>query len=167
MKLRSPILLKLAELYEDSAAGRHGGGKLDFQPAIEEVLTAAGCAEGEARELAERDLRAAREAGVVALVPVHRRDPNHFVKIRLAPENEAAFFAYVGLPSPTEKRAEWSALFAEAQLWTVPDRFVEAWRAFCVRRAEAAMDWRGMKPFERNDLAGGQELLALLPRLLA
>ena len=167
MKLRSPVLLKLAELYEDSAAGRHGGGKLDFQPAIEELLTAAGCGEGEARELAERDLRAAREVGVVALVPVHRRDPNHFAKIRLAPENEATFFAYLGLASPTEKRAKWAALFNEAQHWPVPDRFVEAWRAFCVHRAEAALDWRGMKPFDRSDLAGGRELLALLPRLLS
>jgi hypothetical protein len=167
MKLRSPVLLKLAELYEDSAAGRHGGGRLDFQPAIEDVLTAAGCSEGEARELAEQQLRAAREAGVLALVPVHRRDPNHFAKIRLAPENEAAFFAHVGLPSPTEKRAEWAALFSEAQRWPVPGRFAEAWQTFCARRAEGALGWRGMKPFERGDLAGGRELLALLPRLLA
>ena len=167
MKLRSPVLLKLAELYEDSAAGRHGGGKLDFQPAMEDVLTAAGCGEGEARELAEQDLRAAREAGVVGLVSVHRRDPNHFVKIRLAPESEAAFFAYLGLASPAEKRAKWAALFTEAQHWPVPECFAEAWHTFCVRRAEATLGWRGMKPFERNDLAGGQALLALLPRLLA
>ena len=54
MKKPSPVLLKLAELYGQSAAGRHGAGKLDFQPSIEDLLGAAGCREGEARELAER-----------------------------------------------------------------------------------------------------------------
>ena len=167
MKLRSPVLLKLAEMYEESAAGRHGDGKLDFQPLIEDVLAGAGCGEGDARELAERDLRAAREAGVIALVPIHRRDPNHFAKIRLAPENEASFFSYLGLSSPTAKRAEWATLFGEAARWPVPERFVEAWCAFCLRRAQAALSWREMKPFDLNDPAGGREMLALLPRLLA
>jgi hypothetical protein len=167
MKLRSKALLKLAQLYEESAAGRHGGGKLDFQPEIEDVLAAAGCAEGEARELAERDLRAAREARVIHLVSIHRRDSQHFAKVRLASENEEAFFAYVGLTSPTARRREWAALFTEAERWPVPERFAEAWRAFCLRRAEAALSWRGMKPFDRADLTGGRDLLALLPRLLS
>jgi hypothetical protein len=167
MKPRSTILLQLAELYRDSAAGQHGGGKVDFQPAFEEVLAAARCSEGEARELAERDLRAAHTAGVIALVPVHRREPNTFAKIRLAPGNEEGFFAYIGVPSPTAKRAEWVALFREAAQWSVPARFTESWTAFCAARADAALNWRGMKPFERDDVAGGRELLALLPRLLA
>jgi hypothetical protein len=167
MKLRSPVLLKLADLYAESAAGRHGGGKLDFQPAIENLLRAAGCAEGEAREMAERDLRSAHDARVVSLVPIHRRDAHHFAKVRLAPESEEAFFAYVGLTSPTARRTEWAALFTEAGRWPVPERFAEAWRAFCRRRAQAALSWRGMKPFDRADLASGRDLIALLPRLLA
>jgi len=167
MRLRSPVLLKLAELYEESATGRHGGGKLDFQRAIEEVLADAGCGEGEGRELAERDLRAAHQARVITLVPIHRRDPNHLVKVRLTPQNEAAFFAYVGLTSPAAKRAEWAALFREAAAWPVPEHFAQSWKHFCATRAGAALSWRGMKPFDRGDLAGGQELLALLPRLLA
>lgn len=167
MKPRSTVLMKLAELYEDSAAGRHGGGKVDFQPAIEELLAASGCGEGEARELAERDLRAAQAAGVIALVPVHRREPNTFGKVRLAPDDEAAFFAYIDMASPTAKRAEWLGLFREAAEWPVPERFGRSWTAFCASRADAALNWRGMKPFERGDLSGGRELLALLPRLLA
>jgi len=166
MKACSPVLLKLAEMYEESAAGRHGSGKLDFQPAIEAVLAVAGCAEGEARELAERDLRAAREAGVITLVAIHRRDPNHFSKVRLAPENEEAFFGYLGLTSPSARRAEWSALFREADAWPVPERFSEAWRAFCQRRAEAALNWRGMKPFSRREIQAGRETLLLLTRVM-
>jgi hypothetical protein len=167
MKSRSTVLLKLAEMYEDSAAGRHGRGRLDFQPAIEELLAAAGCGEGEARELAERDLRTAREAGVIALTPIHRRDLNHFSKVRLSPENEAAFFAYIGLDSPSARREQWVALFHEAASWTVVERYREDWRAFCERRAEAASDWRGMKPFNRREIEDGRETLLLLTRLLA
>jgi hypothetical protein len=166
MKKPSPVLLKLAELYGQSAAGRHGAGKLDFQPSIEDLLGAAGCREGEARELAEQDLRAAHELRVITLVPIHRRDPSLFVRLRLAPQSEAAFFAYVGLASPTAKRAEWAALFREAAAWPVPARFSDSWQRFCGARADAASNWREMKPFDRHDLAGGRELLALLPRLL-
>jgi hypothetical protein len=167
MKTRSPVLLKLAEWYEESAAGRHGDGKLDVQPGIEELLARAGCSEGEARELAERDLRAAQAAGIITLVPAHRREPDIIAKVRLAPANEEAFFDYIGQPSPTARRLEWAALFREATARSVPDIFSGAWRDFCATRAQAALCWRGMKPFERDDIAGGRELLALLPRLLA
>jgi hypothetical protein len=167
MKVRSPVLLKLAEWYEDSAAGRHGGGKIDVQPSVEELLSAAGCGEGEPRELAEREIRAAQAVGLLTLVPIHRRDPNNIAKVRLSPANEQAFFDYIGLLSPTARRAEWAALFREAATWLVPKRFADSWGSFCASRAKAAMGWRGMKPFERDDLAGGRELVALLPRLLA
>lgn len=166
MKPRSPVLQKLAEAYAESAAGRHGEGKIDFQPDYEEVLRDAGCAEGEARELAERALRAAHQAGVLTLVPIHPRDPQHVTKVRLAPDGEAAFFAYVGLPSPTARRAEWVALFEEAAEWPVPIDSL-AWKAFCAARAAAAVNWRGMRPFDRDDLPAGRALLSLLPRLLA
>ena len=56
MKLQSKVLLKLAEIYESSAAGRYGEGKLDIQPDYEALLAVAGCAEGERRELAEGEL---------------------------------------------------------------------------------------------------------------
>jgi hypothetical protein len=167
MKARSTVLLKLAEMYEESASGRHGEGRVDFQPAIEEVLKAAGCGEGEARELAERDLRAAREAGVIGLTPIHRRDPNHFSKVRLAPENEEAFFAYAGLVSPSARRAEWVALFREAAAWPIVERFRAEWKAFCERRAEAAKNWRGMKPFDSRDIHRGRKTIMLLTSLMA
>jgi hypothetical protein len=167
MKIRSPVLLKLAEWYEGSAAGLHGGGKLNVQPAIEELLAEAGCGEGEARELAERDLRAAQATGVITLLAAHRREPDTIAKVLLAPTNEEAFFDYIGQPSPSKRRMEWAALFHEAATWPVPERFACAWNNFCIARAEAALCWRGMKPFERNDFVGGRELLTLLPRLLA
>ena len=137
MKPRSPVLLKLAEWYEESTAGKHGGGKMAFRPAFEELLGAAGCGEGEKRELAERDLRAAQSAGVISLVPVHRREPNTFAKVRLAPKRRSsptrafrrrlrnakrgsAFFLRLGdgrCPSASLRRGEDSARPARLEHW--------------------------------------------------
>ena len=74
MTVRTPVLLKLAELYERSSAGRHGHGARDVQCAYEALLAGANCGEGERRELAEDDLRAATAANVIRLDPIHRRD---------------------------------------------------------------------------------------------
>src|SRR4051794_27312325 len=128
MRADSPILRALAELYESSAAGRHGGGKLDVQPLLEDLLAAASCAEGEARELAERDLRAAAAAGLLTLEPTHRRDPESIGRVRLAPEREAEFFQRLGRKSPAALRAEWAELFSEATASPMPERFAPSWR---------------------------------------
>jgi hypothetical protein len=81
--------------------------------------------------------------------------------------NEQALFYYLGRKSPTESREQWGALFEEAASWPVPSQHAEAWRCFCHRRAGAARHWRNMKPFKREDAAGGRELLLLVTRLLA
>jgi len=167
MKAIPPVLLELARRYEASAAGRHGEGRIDVQPEAEELLAAAGCGEGERRELAERELRQARAAGVLALDPLHPREPDSIAKVRLSPACEQRFYDYIGKQSPSSRRAGWAALFREAAAWPVPERFAEPWAEFCAGRAGAALAWRGMKPFDREALAEGRELLALLPPLLA
>lgn len=166
MKPRSPVLLKLAELYEKSSAGRRGSGKVDVQPDFEELLQSAGCAEGEARELAERELRAL-DRRILQLQYDNPRAKTTVLKVRLSPANEEEFFALIARQSPTQQRKEWANLFTEAAGWSVPERYANVWRTFCLQRAEAAQRWQGMKPFDRADLPGGRELLALIPRLLA
>lgn len=167
MKTRSLVLQKLAEFYENSAAGRHGTGTRDVQPGYEELLALAGCAEGEAREVAESDLRAAADAGLVKLEPIHRRDPRHFAKVRLSPANEQAFFDYIARESPTQRRHRWSDLFHEAQNWPVTPRFAGKWRNFCEKRAERALPWSGMEPFRVHSFREGRHLLETTLRLLA
>lgn len=166
MRTCPAVLLKLAELYEASAAGRHGEGKLDFQPDFAELMRLAGCAEGESHELAERDLRAAEDAGLITLEYDRPRARTTILKVRFAPEKESAFFDYLRLESPTQCRARWRMLFLEAAEWPAPPRFAEAWRAFCSRRAELAVHWRGMEPFKRKKISEGRELLNVLIKLM-
>jgi hypothetical protein len=167
MKLRTPVLLTLAELYEDSAAGCHGSGKLDVQPGYEALLAAAGCAEGERRELAEDELRTAAAAGVIRLEPIHRRDPRHFSKVRLSPAKEREFYNWIGRESPTARREKWAVLFREAATWQVPERWRPGWAEFCARRAESARHWQEMEPFRVTQWARGKLMLELTARLLA
>ncbi len=166
MKLWSTVLQKLAEDYERFKAGKHGAGVRDIQICYEELLAAANCAEGERRELAERDLRAAQSAGVLTLERSHPRDPDIIAKVRIPVDQEAAFFAYVGLVAPTARREQWANLFREAAGWAVPERFSESWKTFCERRVGSALVWKGMPPFDRNKLEEGRKTLALVVSLL-
>ncbi len=167
MKMRSPILQALAASYEASVAGRYGGGKRDVQADYEELLVLGKCAEGAAREVAESELRAARDAGLVKLDQIHRRDPRHFSKVRLSPANERRFFDYIGCESPTQRRAKWVALFCEAKAKEVPEQWLASWTEFCAIRAESARYWRKMEPFRVTQLARGKLLLEFTARLLA
>jgi len=167
MKLRTPVLQKLAEIYEDSTAGRHGGGKLDVQPDYEPLLAATGCAEGVRRELAEGELRAAADADVIRLEPIHRRDSRHYAKVRLSPSKEREFYAWLGRESPTARREKWAQLFREAAAWEVPERWRAGWAEFCAIRADHAQCWRAMEPFRFAQMARGRRMLEFTARLLA
>jgi hypothetical protein len=167
MKLHSRVLLEFAKRFERSTGGRHGRGRVDFQPDFEDVLRTAGCVEGEARDLAERELRAAADANIVQLEYDRERARTTILKIRLAPAKEQALFAYLGRQSPSDCRERWVMLFREAANWAVPSQYSDSWRHFCTRRGDAACQWRNMKPFKREDLEDGRELLSLLSRLLA
>ncbi len=165
MKLRTPVLLTLAELYEASAAGKHGRGTRDVQPEYEALLVAAGCPEGERRELAEEELCAAAKA-VITLEPVHKHDPRHFSKVRLSPVDEREFYEWIGRESPTVRREKWAALFREAAAWEVPEKWRAGWVEFCARRAESAKHWREMKPFRVKQMTRGKLMLEFTARLL-
>lgn len=167
MKLQTRALPKLAEIYESSAAGRHGGGARDVQPEYEALLDQAGCSEGEARELAEEELRAAAAAGVIALEPVHRRDHRHFAKVRVSPAKEREFYEWIVRESPTARRENWAAIFRAAAVWEVPGKWRAGWADFCARRAEDALCWQNMEPFLVTQMARGKQMLESTARLLA
>lgn len=166
MKSASPALEALARLYEKSKAGRTGLGELDFQPKFEDVLREAGSTEGDARELADRELRAL-DGELLTLEFAHRRTRNDIFKVRLPLASEAALYRRLGRPSPVEMRARWSALFQEAAHWPVPEPIAEDWQSFCQRSATNAVRWQGMGGFRREELEAGRELLSLVTRLLA
>lgn len=167
MRLRSKVLLTLAEIYESSAAGKYGEGSRDIQPGYETLLADAGCAEDERLELAEDELRAAAAAGVVVLQPIHRRDARHFSKVRFSPEKEREFYEWIARESPTARRANWTALFHEAAAWSVPEGWCVSWMKFCAQRAEVAAQWRAMEPFRVGQIARGRQMMDYTARLLA
>ena len=163
MKTRSPILHALAAFYESSAAGRHGGGTRDVQPDYGDLLALANCAEGAACEVAESDLRAAADAGLVKLEPIHPRDARHIAKVRLAPASEQAFFDYIARESPTQRREKWAALFRVASTCDA----APTWQTFCADRAARAWSWERMEPFRFTKISIGEKLLDFTRQLLA
>lgn len=167
MKLRTPVLLTLAQLYEKSAAGKFGNGKNDLQPDYESLLKKAGCSEGERRELAEAELSAAAVARVIGRDPIHKNDRQYFSKVRLSPAKERDFYEWIGRESPTARREKWAALFHAATAWEVPEKWRAKWTEFCAHRAENARHWTAMKPFRVAQITRGKLLLELTARLLA
>jgi hypothetical protein len=166
MKIRSLVLEALARCYEDSQAGQTGIGTIDIQPGLQELLAQAGCNEGDAYELALRELREAAVAGLLTLEPAHKRARADIHKVRLSPEKEEAFYAYLDRPSPTAIRRRWSDLFREAMTWPAPEDFPQPWTAFCESRAAGALCWKNMAEFRRSELVEGREMLRIVSRLL-
>jgi hypothetical protein len=163
----SPVLEALARLYEKSQAGRTGRGRLDFQPTLKRLLEEAGCTEGDARDLAERELRALN-GPLLQLEYANPRDQSDIFKVRLSPGREADFFAHIGRRSPGGNRNDLASLFrAAAEDTNTPEQWRESWRSYCETIARAAEQGDSVQPFSRTDFAANAELLELLPRLLA
>jgi hypothetical protein len=166
MKERLHIIRELARRYERTQAGRVGVGERDLLVDYEGFLADAGCADGEARLTAERELADAARAGVLTLVP-HRRDLRLIQQIRFNLAREAALFSLLAEPSPTQRRNELARQFAEAAKFTVPSEWTEAWSTLCSRLEIAARRGDSILPFSRDSLSTNSEILALVPKLLA
>ena len=165
MNLRSPIFAALAEVYEESQAGRTGLGTRDVQPEFAELCVRAGLGEGDAFELAVAELKAA-DGRFVKLEWDHPRARTTIHKVRLSPRDEAEFYQRLGRESPTARRESWVALFEDARGWPVAARFAGEWREFCAARARRALHWDAMEPFRVRELRQGKFLLDLTARLL-
>ena len=166
MKPLSPVFVELARRYRRSLAGRTGQGRRAVVVPLEEALRAAGCAEGDAREVAERELRDAEQIGVLELIRSHRRVADDFSDIRLVPERETEFFRYLGERSPTEERQTLADQFAAGMAAEVPKRWRAGWRTFLSTKRDAALAGGSVEPFERLAGAHNSELLALVLKLL-
>ena len=167
MILRTHILQVLAEQFAACQAGRTGAGAHCPTFALKKLLEIAACEEGDARELAEADLKDAERIGILERVPFHKRDPGHIEKIRVPIEKEAALFAAAGLTAPTPQRAALAAQFTAATRADVPPRWRMLWQAWCERQRTAALAGGIIAYFDRQDPAANQILLDLLPKLLS
>ncbi len=164
MSRRSPILEKLADLYAESTAGVTGKASRAFSIRYDRLLSAAGCASGDAFQNARADLAAANGE---ALVIEKDRRSHDWRRIQVPIEREPALFARIGRVSPTAEREAWCALFVEAAGWSVPAKFAATWRMFCERRAGAASRGAGWQPFQRRKRKRAHTQLGILARLLA
>jgi hypothetical protein len=167
MRTDIPVLRALARRYERSVAGRTGETRRDLLVDVEELLRDAGAGEGDARAVAETVLREAEAAGILILVPLHKRDPRSMFQVRFSPANEAKLFAALDCQAPAVVREALAHQFAEASGLEVPERWRAGWQAWCERMRLSALAGRSVEPFERQPGVENARLLALLPRLLA
>jgi len=167
MKPRSPVLEALARRYERRQAGRTGEASRDVLVDVEDLLRDAGAAEGDARAVAEQQLREAEKIGILKLEPLHKRDPSSLHQVRFSPTNELKLYENVGGQSPKSVRDALAEQFAASAVQKVPARWRDGWEAWCERIRAAALAGRSVEPFDRKPSKENQKLLALLPPLLA
>ena len=162
-----PVLDALARRYERTQAGRTGEASRDVWMAVEEVLRDAGAAEGDFRAVAEQQLQAAQQVGILTLEPLHKRDRKSLGQIRFSPANETRLYERLGRSSPTQLRVALAEQFATAASSAVPARWHEGWRNWCERMRAAAVVGGAVAPFDREPGDENAALLMLLPKLLA
>ena len=160
---RSTVLEHLAKGYEASRAGKTGGGQATHWVAYEKLFSGAGCASGEAYDLARADLLRAGDAGAIEREE-HRGE---WRRVRVTQSREASLYRLLGRASPTERRAAWAGLFREAGGWVLPAARHPAWQTFCRERAEQVARGEGFEPFSRRKLSQARIQLDLTARLLA
>ena len=167
MIIPSPVLSALADHYESKWAGRTGEAIRDVLTDGEELLRAAGSAEGERRAVAEQQLAEAQRTGILTIEPLHKRDRKSFGQIRFSPVNEARLYERLGRSSPTQLRGALARQFTAAASSEVPDRWRDHWRNWCERMRTAALNGGSTPSFDRHSSEENAKLLTLLPKLLA
>ncbi|MFZ4593399.1 MAG: Wadjet anti-phage system protein JetD domain-containing protein [Verrucomicrobiaceae bacterium] len=163
------VLSVFAERYRTSQAGRTGENANDFTLDYRELLKAARFTDGEGLVEAERRLREAaqRSTGRLSL-DLHPRDQRLIHRVRLAREGgEAWLFALLAEVSPADQREALAACVQSHLDDHLPDAWKECWQHWIRSLADAARSGSSVQPLERDDLALSNELLTVLPRLLA
>lgn len=159
-------LQAFALIYAGSAAAKHGGAR-DYQIGYEKFLRIAGLADGDERECAERDLRAAEHlSGGCLTIERHRRTHEPQL-IRLSMEGgEAWLFEQIGNPAPSASRQELAAFLASARDASVASPWQERWHAWFDDLAQRAVSGESIQPFKRDDEPGNSALLTALKGVL-
>lgn len=167
MKTPSPVLTALARLYRTRRAGRTGKASLDAFFNLEKLLEEAKATDGDARELAEGQLKEAERAGILKLEPENKRDPRSLHKVRFALANEAKLYDLLSAFSPTQLRIDLAGQFADAATGLASGPWHTEWQAWCEQKRVASLAGRPVEPFNPYPSRENARLLALLPKLLA
>jgi hypothetical protein len=160
------ILHAFARIYQKSAAGRRGVTK-DYTVQYESFLRSAGAADGDEREIAEKELVAAeRQSNGLFGIDRHPRSGDK-LRLRLARVGgEEWLFSHTGLAAPSDKRTTLAAFFEEAASRPVPDTWQLAWKNWFSELSQRARNGLTIQPFKQDDPAGNAELVNALSGIL-
>ena len=160
------ILQALARNYEESTFGRKAATR-DYTIDYEKFLRCMDQADGDEREIAERDL-VQTELTSNGLLRIDRHiRTGHPERLRLFLDGgEQWLFRQIGKASPTEQRSELSSYFQEMAIIPVPDCWQQAWHDWFHRLSELAINGGSVKPFRRDDSAGNHALVNTLVGVL-
>lgn len=160
------ILAHLANLFQNSAHARRESSR-DFTIDYETFLRQTGMADGDAREVAEREMILLEKSsdGVFSIDRHHRSGMPQ--RIRLSREvGEAWLFAQVDAAPPSQLRRELAETFAAIAEKKVPDAWQAGWTKWFYELANAARDGGSIQPFRRDDASGNQEFVHILSGIL-
>lgn len=160
------ILQALARTYRESANGRKEASR-DYTVDYEKFLRSAKIADGDEREIAERELREA-ELKSNGLFHVERQPRSGIPeRLRLCGDGgEQWLFQQIGETSPTEQRAILSNAFREMAACSVPKRWQQAWSDWFQQLCESALNGGSVQPFRRDDSAGNAVLTNTISGIL-
>jgi len=152
------ILKAIARIYEKSASGRHCSTR-DYTIDYEKFLRSAKIADGDEREMAERELREA-ETKSNGLFQVDRHPRSRIAeRLRLSANGgEAWLFEQIGETSPTQKRAKLANDFQEMATAMVPERWQQSWLDWFDQLSRTALIGGNVHPFRNDDYEGNQAL---------
>ncbi len=155
----NPLFQTLATLYRKSALR-----KRDFIIDYEKFLRAAGAADGDARELAEIELRQAeRESDGCLRIDRHPKSALP-LSIRLAlDDGEEWLFSKIERPTPTREREDLADFFELASKLPIPLQWTAAWNTWCASLATRARAGSSVQPFSSIN---NEELMTALTGVL-
>ncbi len=159
-------LRAFARIYRNSAAGRRGSAG-DYTIDYEKFLRAAKLADGDAREIAERELRIAesRSAGLFR-IDVHPRSADP-LRLRLARHGgESWLFSHIGEESPEHARHTLADFFTRASRVSVAATWQPSWTRWFTGLARRALCGDSVQPFRRNDASGNDAFVGALAGVL-
>jgi hypothetical protein len=141
----NPLFQTLADLHRKSPVRQR-----DFTIDYEKFLRLANVADGDERELAEKELRRAEAQSDGAFGIDRAKKSGLPERLRLALDGgESWLFSMCGGVTPTAEREETSVFFETASQISVPEKWQAAWSGWCLSLAEKARAGGSIQPFTR------------------
>jgi hypothetical protein len=147
----NPLFQTLADLHRKSPVRQR-----DFTTDYEKFLRLANVADGDERELAEKELRRAAAGSDGAFGIDRAKKSGYPERLRIALDGgESWLFSTCGGATPTAEREETAVFFETASQISVAERWQASWSEWCLSLAEKARAGSSIQPFTapiRSDL---------------